>query len=209
MIPLIHVEKIHVTSSGTASLQVKLVSAVVTDICPINTRTRQTRTIDRLKKRKGLAGTVASQLAQLRMERQDQMDPGNRQPQPARLPGSNGAGSMHQIPSSGSSGLQGTQDNLNAYLGGAPAMNQSPPVQTASAQPVSNQPSLPSLPQAQLPAQQQVPEQQVQLPVGTQSHSGATHLAPQLQTMAPAAQPVQFGAGAQTVQGQQPVLQIQ
>jgi hypothetical protein len=131
LIPLLHVEKIYV-GGGKASLQIKMISAVVTDIVPINTRTRQTRTLDRLKKKKGLANNVASQLAQLRMEKQDTLDGGNFQPQNARLPPNPISGSMHRIPSSGESNVQGSQDSLNNYLGAAPAMNSSSPVHTES-----------------------------------------------------------------------------
>lgn len=118
LIPLLHIEKIYV-GGGKASLQIKLVSAVVTDIVPINTRTRQTRTIDRLKKRKGLAQNVAAQLATLRMEKQDILDTGHlSQPQNATLP----TGTMHQIPNQGNSTIHGSE-NLNDYLGAAPSMN--------------------------------------------------------------------------------------
>ncbi len=173
MIPLIHVEKIYI-GGGKASLQIKLVSAVVTDIVPINTRTRQTRTIDRLKKRKGLANNVAAQLATLRMEKQDSLDSGNlHNPQTATLPSS--VGSMHQIPSSGSN-VQGNQTQLNDYLGAAPAMNQSPPVQHQVSNQISNQaPNQIQLPSAHVPTQVQLPSAQLQaqaqpVPVPVQTH---------------------------------------
>lgn len=212
MIPLLHIEKIYI-GGGKASLQIKLVSAVITDIAPLNTRTRQTRTIDRLKKRKGLADTVASQLAQLRMDKQDALDPGTfEQPQNARLPGSD-AGSMHQIPS-GTSGVAGTQDQLNAYLNGAPAMNQSPPVQTSAPTPVYQAPAQTiQLPTSQPPVQYQQQVPQIQPPPQTlnvqptpQPQTLSVQPTPQLQP----AQPVQFGTGTQVAQhGGQAVLQIQ
>ena len=140
MVPLIHIEKIYV-GGGKASLQIKLVSAVVTSIVEINTQTRQTRTLDRLKKKKGLANSVASQLAQLRMNKQDVLDTGNlHNPQIGTLPSD--SGSMHQIPSSNGN-IQGNQSQLNDYLGAAPPMNQSPPVQQP-AQPSSTTSSKPT-----------------------------------------------------------------
>jgi len=178
MIPLLHVEKIYI-GGGKASLQIKLVSAVITDIAPINTKTKQTATIDRLKQRKGLAENVAAQLASMRMERQDALDGGQIRPQAAKLPPSdqNGVGTMHQIPAS--SNYQGTQESLNAYLGGAPAMNQSPPSMTPNA-----------LPQVQLPTANP-PSQAFQTP--NQSHTQA--------------QPVQLNVRPQF--SNQPALQIQ
>jgi hypothetical protein len=179
MIPLLHVEKIYI-GGGKASLQIKLHSAIVTDIAPINTRTRQTATLDRLRQRKGLADTVASQLAQMRMERQDALDGGHVQPKPATLPNSD-VGGMHQIP--GTSGnFQGTQENLSAYLGGAPTMNRIP-VQNMQPQGV----TVPQLPQTQIPG---TPVQQIQLPTSVPS-----------QQLRVGAMPVNFGG--------QPVLQIQ
>ena len=192
MIPLIHVEKIYV-GGGKASLQLKLVSAVITDVAALNTKTRQTRTIDRLKKRKGLADTVASQLAQLRMEKQDTLDSGNFQPQNAQLPGSD-SGSMHQIPSNSSGGYQGTQDQLNAYLGGAPAMNSSPPVQNTPIQ----------LPTAPVPTQSQLPQ-------SNPTNNQPTMTSLNVQPTAVPQQGVQFSVGTQMSQPSQPgqtVLQI-
>lgn len=185
MIPLVHVEKIYVGSK--ASLQLKLVSAVITDIAPINTRTRQTRTIDRLKKRAGLADQVASQLAQLRMDKQDSLDDGQQHPSVAHLPSD--SGSMHTIPSS-SGTIQGTQESLNDYLGGAPTMSQTPPQshqhfqtqapvqqipQRQTSQPqLPQQPAVPQLPQSQVPQQ---PSGQVQFnPVTTQTQPAQTVL---------------------------------
>lgn len=195
MIPLIHVEKIYI-GGGKASLQLKLHSAIVTDIVPIGTRSRQTATLDRLKNKKGLADQVASQLAQMRMERQDALDGGAVQPQNATLPGSE-VGGMHQIPSS-----DNTQENLSAYLGGAPSMNSSPPVQTQPVPPVQTQ-SVPSVSQTQsVPVQPTQPQLNVQ--------SGATQPPQQVQQTVSETQsqtqnqPVQFNA-----QASQPVLQIQ
>ena len=152
MLPLIHVEKVYI-GGGKASLQLKLVSAIITDIVPINTRTRQTKTIDRLKKRAGLADAVSSQLASLRMERQDALD-GRHQPQNATLPESGETGQMHSFPNSGNSTMEGTQDSLASYLGEAPPVQQSAPpqVQTQPHQ-VQTQPARINLNQSQAPVQ--------------------------------------------------------
>ncbi len=181
MIPLLHVEKIYI-GGGKASLQIKLHSAIVTDIAAINTRSRQTVTYDRLKQRKGLADTVASQLAQMRMERQDTLDGGQVQPKNATLPTDSNIGGMHQISTSGK--FQGTQENLAAYLGGAPAMNQATPAQ---------QSTVPHLPQVQIPTTQQLGR-----PTAAPTQLNIQHAISQTQG---GSQPVQFGG--------HPVLQIQ
>lgn len=72
-IPLIHVKRIYV-GGGKASIQMEVVSAVVTSIRARNTTTRQAGTIQRLQQaRPELADTVAAQLAKLTTDRQDQM----------------------------------------------------------------------------------------------------------------------------------------
>ena len=162
LVPLLHIEKIYV-GGGKASLQVKLVSAVITDIIPINTKTRQTRTLDRLKAKAGLADSVAAQLAELRMAKQDTLDDGDFQPQNANAPED---GQMHHIPTGGSN-FQGTQDNLTSFLGGAPAVNPSPPIQHQQVSQVQQVPQVQlqqQVPQQQAPqlVQQQVPAPQVQ-----------------------------------------------
>ena len=124
MIPLIHIEKIYVGTKP--SLQLKLISAIITDIAPINSKSRQTRTLDKLKAKGGLADSVASQLASLRMDKQDELDNGNFQPTVARVPNGNnsssgGGGQMHQMPQ---------DDGLNDFLNGAPSI----PQQTAQVQ---------------------------------------------------------------------------
>jgi len=190
LLPLIQVEKIYV-GGGKASLQLKLVSAVVVDVAPVGTRTRQTRTIDRLrKKRGGLADAVASQLATLRMEKQDSLDSGNLQPQTANLPSV--PGQMHQIPT-GSTNLQGTHESLENYLGGVQSQA---PVQT-------------QVQVHQQPQQQQPQVQQQQAPVQTNSVPTQINLQPsqQLQQTIAPTPTVQFNPQAQT-QGHT-VLQIQ
>lgn len=129
IIPLIHIEKVY--SGSTTSIQMKMVSGVITDIAPINTRSRQVNTLARLKEKySGLADTVASQLAQLRMEKQDVLDDGHLQPQNATLPG---AGQMHKIPNGSS---DDKQQQLNEFLGEAsttpPPVQSQPPVQQVS-----------------------------------------------------------------------------
>ncbi|CAH6420746.1 Hypothetical protein HVR_LOCUS1278 [uncultured virus] len=72
-IPLIHVKRIYV-GGGKASLQMEVVSAVVTSIRARNTTTRQMGTIQRLQQsRPELIDTVAAQIAKLTIDRQDQM----------------------------------------------------------------------------------------------------------------------------------------
>ena len=83
-IPLIHVKRIYV-GGGKASIQMEVVSAVVTSIRARNTTTRQLNTIQRLQQaRPELADTVAAQLAKLTIDRQDQMMGGAIPPSPAQ-----------------------------------------------------------------------------------------------------------------------------
>lgn len=180
LIPLVHVEKIYV-GGGKASLQLKLVSAIIVDIAQINTRTRQGATLTKYKEKySNLASTVSSQLAQLRMEKQDVLDSGNFQPQNASLP--NDAGQMHSIPT-GNSNVQGNVDQLNDFLGGAP-------VQQA---PVQNQAPTQAPVQNQTPVQNQSPPVQVQQQPPVQNIQVPSN-----------AQPVQFNPNSSGVQ-----LQIQ
>ena len=72
-VPLIHVKRIYV-GGGKASIQMEVVSAVVTSIRARNTASRQTNTMQRLTQaRPELTDTVAAQLAKLTTDRQDQM----------------------------------------------------------------------------------------------------------------------------------------
>jgi hypothetical protein len=72
-IPLIHVKRIYV-GGGKASIQMEVVSAVVTSIRARNTTSRQLGTIQRLQQaRPELADSVAAQLSKLTTDRQDQM----------------------------------------------------------------------------------------------------------------------------------------
>jgi len=72
-IPLIHFKRMYV-GGGKASIQMEVVSAVVTSIRARNTTTRQVTTIHNLRQtRPELADTVAAQLAKLTIDRQDQM----------------------------------------------------------------------------------------------------------------------------------------
>ena len=200
MIPLVHVEKIYI-GGGKGSLQMKMISGVVTSVVRINTQSRQTRTIQRLKeKHSGLADTVAEQLAQLTMDKQDMLDSHSPQPQDGSG-GQNSSGQMHQIPSS-SGKFQSDSKQLNDFLRGAPTQT-NPPVQ--SSQPVQlhvqSNPPVQSQDNSQNPSQ--FPAQQVHLPPQ-----------PVLQALPPSAlstqhaQPVQFSQ-TQTTQGGQAMLQIQ
>jgi hypothetical protein len=72
-IPLIHFKRIYV-GGGKASIQMEVVSAIVTSIRARNTATQQLSTIHRLQHtRPELVDTVAAQLAKLTTDRQDQM----------------------------------------------------------------------------------------------------------------------------------------
>jgi hypothetical protein len=72
-IPLIHVKRIYV-GGGKASIQMEVLSAIVTCVRARNTTSRQLGTIQRLQHdNPELADTVAAQLAKLSLDRQDQM----------------------------------------------------------------------------------------------------------------------------------------
>jgi len=72
-IPLLSVKRIYI-GGGKASLQLEMVSAIVTSIRPRNTNTRQMDTINRLNSaRPELSDTVSAQLAKLTIDRQEQM----------------------------------------------------------------------------------------------------------------------------------------
>lgn len=72
-IPLIHIRRIYV-GGGKASIQMDVVSAIVTSIRARNTTTKQLGTIGRLQQaRPELHDQVAAQLAKLTIDRQDQM----------------------------------------------------------------------------------------------------------------------------------------
>ena len=72
-IPLIHIKRVYV-GGGKASLQMEVVSAIVTSIRARGTATRQSTTIQRLRTdRPELTDTVAAQLAKITIDRQNQM----------------------------------------------------------------------------------------------------------------------------------------
>ena len=192
LVPLLQAEKIYIGSKP--SLQLKLLSAIVIDVVPMNTKTRQVKTLDRLKQKySGLADQVSSQLAQLRMDRQDALDHGNHRPTIATLPNDNDNthGSMHSINQNGNYG--GSSD-LNDFLGGAPTMQQTS-VQT---QPVQTQQAPQTV--TQVPQVQQPQTVQTQQSQPTQSHQPV-----QLNVQQPPQQvTLQTGAPQQN----RPVLQI-
>ena len=72
-VPLLHFEKVYIGSK--ASLQVYLASAIVMNVVKVGTQSRQLSTLEKLKQKYGdnLADSVSAQLAELRMERQDQL----------------------------------------------------------------------------------------------------------------------------------------
>lgn len=72
-IPLIHIKRIYV-GGGKASIQMEVVSAIVTSIHARNTTTRQMTTLHHLKEsRPDLPDLVSAQLAKIALDRQDQM----------------------------------------------------------------------------------------------------------------------------------------
>jgi len=72
-IPCIHVKRIYI-GGGKASIQMEVLSAVVTSIRARNTTTKQTTTLRRLQdERPELADTVSAQLAKLSLDRQEQL----------------------------------------------------------------------------------------------------------------------------------------
>ena len=108
--PLIHFEKNYIGSK--ASLQIKLPSSIVTEIHKTGTVSRQTSTFERLQqKRPGLADSVAAQLAQLQMDRQDQLEVERSNP-----------GSFHSVPDNNSNSNHDTTSDINDFLGAAPTM---------------------------------------------------------------------------------------
>lgn len=189
MIPLVHVHQVY--SGSTTSIQFKLISAVILSVVPINSVSKQTSTIEKLKQKySGLASTVASQLAQLRMDKQDSLDNGNVVHTNAKLP-SNEMGQMHQ--SGDTKGFQGNIDQLNEFLGGAPPVSQAPPkMQTV----------LPgTVPQVFLSTQLPVGVGNTPVQTGVQFQPPSMMSQPQLQIQTGV--PVQFGNNSQ------PMLQIQ
>lgn len=73
-IPLLHIKRIYVGSK--ASIQMEVVSAIVTFIRSRNTATKQTDTLHRLQQsHPEMMDDVASQIAKLTVERQDQLIP--------------------------------------------------------------------------------------------------------------------------------------
>ena len=72
-IPLIHVKRIYV-GGGKASVQMEVLSAIITSVRTRNTATRQTGTIQRLQQnRPQLLDQVAAQIAKITADRQDQL----------------------------------------------------------------------------------------------------------------------------------------
>lgn len=79
-IPLIHIKRMYIGGRG-ASIQMEVISAVVTSIEPRNSTTRQLGTIHRLQSiRPELVDKVAGQLSRLMTDRQDQLVDPNQKP---------------------------------------------------------------------------------------------------------------------------------
>jgi hypothetical protein len=84
-IPLLHIKRMYV-GGGKASIQIELVSAVVTSIHARNTTTRQLSTIHRIQcQRPELVDNVSAQIAKLTLDRQDQLVNENQQSTPTQL----------------------------------------------------------------------------------------------------------------------------
>jgi len=133
-IPLVHVKRMYI-GGGKASIQMEVVSAIVTSISARGSTTRQTDTLQRLQNaRPELADTVAAQIAKLTLDRQDQMlggadlqpqqlEGGTEQPTFAGITSQNRQQQIPQItPTTPSS--QGQQPNLPGIpsLGGQQSM---------------------------------------------------------------------------------------
>jgi len=72
-IPLIHVKRIYI-GGGKASIQMEIISAIVTNITPKNTTTKQLSTINKLNaSNPNIKDIVGGQIAKLKLERQDQL----------------------------------------------------------------------------------------------------------------------------------------
>lgn len=122
-IPLIHIKRVYI-GGGKASLQMEVVSAIVTSIKARNTSSRQMETIHRLQQsRPDLVENVAAQLAKLTTDRQEQLIGGDtHNQQTAQVNTSQGNSSQPTFsgitPSNGS-----TQSNLST-----PPQQHLPPV---------------------------------------------------------------------------------
>jgi hypothetical protein len=72
-IPLIHVKRIYI-GGGKASIQMEVVSAIVTSVSARGSTSRQTETLEKLQNEcPHLADTVEAQVAKLTIDRQDQL----------------------------------------------------------------------------------------------------------------------------------------
>ena len=112
LLPLLHVEKIYI--GAKASLQIYMASAIVLKIVPAGTESRQTSTMDKLKAKYGnLEEQVEAQLANLRMERQDELmaSANSNDFSPDRS-----EGTMHNV--------ETTAASVSDFLSGAPSMNE-------------------------------------------------------------------------------------
>lgn len=111
LVPLLHVQMIRIGTHKT--IKFSLVSAIVTHIQAANSSTRQNSTLERLRqKNSALTEQVASQLAQLRMDRQDSLDT----PTTATLPSD--TGTMESIESP----PENQKNQLDDFLNGAPSI---------------------------------------------------------------------------------------
>ena len=143
LIPLLHIKHIYVGTKMT--LQVFLISAVVTKVIQSGTESKQVSTFERLRtQRPDLADEVASQLAQLQMTHQDKIE-------------------MNRVDENQFNQQSNeTAESMDEFLGAAPSMTV-PQQQYHQQAPVNAQ--QPYQPQQQF---QQAPQQQYQAPVNVQ-----------------------------------------
>jgi hypothetical protein len=126
-IPLIHIKRIF-CGGGKASLQMEVVSAVVTKVVASGSVTRQLPTIHNLQQsRPELVDTVSAQLAKLTTDRQDQLLGGTGLPPAGQNPGSGQPTYTGIAPTGGRQMAQNIAPALPAPLPNIPALGSTQP----------------------------------------------------------------------------------
>ena len=124
MIPLFHYESTFV--GNTRSIRVYLASAIVTKLVPSGSETRQVSTLERLRAKYGSSKVdqVEAQIAEMRMNRQDDLDSVPVPNSTTEFGSDLNEGQVHDMPT----------ESLQDFLGSAPTMNSTsqttPQVQT-------------------------------------------------------------------------------
>jgi hypothetical protein len=140
-IPLVHFEKIYI-GGGKASLQMKVVSAVVTYVAARNTVTRQTDTIKNIVTTNPKAAeTLAEQIAKLTMERQNIILSSMPKPAAAADGAANVQNVMRNLPQLGGQSSVGATVSTSDFLNSAPNL-----AKTGEASPAKLPAGLPSMP---------------------------------------------------------------